>query len=315
MNNNPKISVIIPTYNRAHLIGRAIESVLHQTYHDLELIIIDDGSTDNTDDVINRFQQKDNRIIYLKHDKNKGGSAARNTGVKASRGKYISFLDSDDEWEPEKLKIETRILDDDKNLIICSTGYTFINEKNGRIIGTSKVQKGIIFQKTVLRGQGITTNDFIVDKGKVIKIGGFDEELPARQDWDFWIRITSVGMGYQDSMNFVKKYTMRDDQISSGIKSKLRGTEAVLKKHKNLFISDSIAYDSILRNIAMMHILNNDIVNAIKYYVEAYKVTNNLLTIYKILSMIIILKIFGNTGIRFITFLYKLKHPYSYLLW
>jgi len=97
MNKNPKVSVIIPTYNRAHLIGRAIQSVLNQTYQDFELIVVDDGSTDNTNEVIKEFSQKDKRILYIKHDKNKGGSAARNTGIKAARGEYIAFQDSDDE--------------------------------------------------------------------------------------------------------------------------------------------------------------------------------------------------------------------------
>ncbi len=315
MENTLKVSVIIPTYNRAHLIGRAIESVLNQTFHDFELIVIDDGSIDDTYEVIKEFQKKDNRIIYLKHDKNKGASAARNSGINVSRGEYISFVDSDDEWLPEKLEIETKILDHDKNLIICSTGYKFINEKNGETIGTSKIQKKIVSGEIILRAICNTTINFTVVRKKAIEIGGFDEKLPSREDWDFWIRITSLGKGYQDSLNLVNNYTMRNDHVSSGISNKLNGTEALLKKHNHLFIEDLVAYSSILRNIAMMNLLNNDIVNAIKYYVEAYKVTNNFLTRYKILSIIIILNIFGNTGIRFITFLYKLRHPYSYLLW
>lgn len=100
--NNPKVSVIIPTYNRAHLIGRAIKSVLNQTYKDFEIIIVDDGSTDKTEEVVKDF--KDERVRYIRREKNKGGSAARNTGIKAARGEYIAFQDSDDEWLPEKLE-------------------------------------------------------------------------------------------------------------------------------------------------------------------------------------------------------------------
>ncbi len=83
MNNNPNVSVIIPTYNRVHLIGRAMQSVLKQTYQDFEIIIVDDGSTDNTEDIVRQFQEKDKkkRIKYIRHYKNKGGSVARNTGI------------------------------------------------------------------------------------------------------------------------------------------------------------------------------------------------------------------------------------------
>jgi glycosyltransferase involved in cell wall biosynthesis len=100
--NPPVISVIIPTYNRAHLVGRAIRSVLAQTFQDWELIVVDDGSSDNTEEVVCSFQ--DPRICYISHEVNRGGSAARNTGIKVARGEYVSFLDSDDEWLPEKLE-------------------------------------------------------------------------------------------------------------------------------------------------------------------------------------------------------------------
>ena len=89
--------------------GRVIKSVLNQTYEDFELIIVDDSSTDNTEDIIGQFQEKDKRIKYIKHDKNKGGSAARNTGIKSSKGEYIAFLDSDNVWLCEKLGKQIRL--------------------------------------------------------------------------------------------------------------------------------------------------------------------------------------------------------------
>ena len=101
---NPTVSIIIPTYNRAHLIGRAIQSVLNQTYQNFEIIVVDDGSTDNTEEMIKEFQKHDKRIKYIRHEKNRGGAAARNTGIKVARGEYIAFQDSDDEWLPEKLE-------------------------------------------------------------------------------------------------------------------------------------------------------------------------------------------------------------------
>ena len=98
----PKVSVVIPTHDRAHLVGRAIRSVLAQTFQDFEIIVVDDCSVDNTKEVVQSLA--DSRIRYLRHEINRGGSAARNTGIGAARGEWIAFLDSDDEWLPKKLE-------------------------------------------------------------------------------------------------------------------------------------------------------------------------------------------------------------------
>ena len=98
----PTISIIIPTFNRAHLLERTINSVLKQTYTDFEIIIIDDASQDNTKDIVQRFKNKN--IKYLRQNENKGAPAARNRGIQEAKGRYIAFLDSDDEWVPEKLE-------------------------------------------------------------------------------------------------------------------------------------------------------------------------------------------------------------------
>ena len=103
MDNQHKISVIIPTYNRGNMIERAVRSVLNQTYNNIEVIVVDDGSTDNTEEVIKDI--KDTSVIYIK-EANAGACVARNKGIDVSSGDYIAFLDSDDEWFPEKLEIQ-----------------------------------------------------------------------------------------------------------------------------------------------------------------------------------------------------------------
>jgi len=102
MSSSERVSVVVPTYNRAHLIQRSLESVLGQTHQDLEVLVVDDASTDDTEEVVRAF--KDSRVHYLRHDSNRGPSASRNSGIRASRGRYVAFLDSDDEWVPEKLE-------------------------------------------------------------------------------------------------------------------------------------------------------------------------------------------------------------------
>jgi glycosyltransferase involved in cell wall biosynthesis len=319
MNKNPTVSIIIPTYNRAHLVGRAIQSILDQTYKDFELIIVDDGSTDNTENIIREFQKKDKRIKYICHKKNRGGSAARNTGVKNSSGYFLSFLDSDDQWLANKLRTEVKILNNNKDCIICSTGYTYIDEKNGKM--NNKIRRGIIIkkqfvsQKIVLRAECFATTDFTVTRNAILKIGGFDEKLSARQDWDFWIRITSIGLGIQIPIYSVIHYTMRNDQISSGIKNKLQGTEILYKKHKNIFLLDPIAHRRILNNLGLMNLLNGSNFNAVAYFWESYKYTNKWSKRVKLAVIIAIIKIFGVYGSKAIASYYKFKNPNSYLLW
>jgi len=312
---NPTVSVIIPTYNRAHLVGRAIESVLNQTYKDFEIIVVDDGSTDNTEDIIRQFQEKDKRIKYIKHDKNKGGSAARNTGIKNSSGYFLSFLDSDDQWLPNKLEFEVKILNNNKNCIICSTGHTFINEKNMKIISKTSFKKQLVSQKTALRGECLTTNDFTVIKKAIVNIGGFDEKLPARQDWDLWIRITAIGRGIQIPINTVNKYIMRKDQISAGLQDKLIGTIILLEKHKQLFSSDSLTLSRICSTIGIMCLLKNNSSEAINYFQKSYKCSKNKIKRLKLFIILNIIKVFGYIGCEIFASYYRFKNPNSYLLW
>ena len=127
---NPRVSVILPTYNRAQLIAQAIQSVLDQTYQDFELIIVDDGSKDETEEVVNSFD--DERIRYARHEENKGANAARNTGIAMARGEYIAFQDSDDKWLPEKLERQMRIF------LITSTDIGVVYTGCWRVEGTQK---------------------------------------------------------------------------------------------------------------------------------------------------------------------------------
>ena len=119
----PTVSVIIPTYNRAHLLPRALESVLAQTFEDLEVLVVDDGSTDGTEAVVTGY---DDRVRYLRQPQNAGVSAARNRGLREARGEFVAFLDSDDEWFPEKLARQVerfRELPDRVGLLYCGVQF------------------------------------------------------------------------------------------------------------------------------------------------------------------------------------------------
>ena len=188
MNINPLVSVIIPTHNRANLLPRSINSVLSQTYKNLECIVVDDGSNDNTHKVVADI--KDDRLIFLQHDKNKNASVARNTGIKHAKGDLIAFLDDDDEWLPTKLEKQVPLIQSltpDVGMVYCWMDYY---DKNGKLISeVHPTLRGYIFPN-VLDAQRIGGCPTLIVRREVIDlIGGFDESLPRGNDGDFIRRV------------------------------------------------------------------------------------------------------------------------------
>lgn len=188
----PNISIILPVYNRQHTIARAIQSVLCQTYKHFELIIVDDASTDQTESVVSSF--RDSRICYLSHDRTKGASAARNTGIRHAKGEWIAFHDSDDEWMPEKLSKQVEIINQfgstDPAPIIY-TGFYRYNQNGAREYippNSITVKEGFIVH-SLLKGNFVSTQTVILKKECIEKVGGFDENLPRFQDWELWLRL------------------------------------------------------------------------------------------------------------------------------
>lgn len=186
--NKPEVSVIIPTHNRAKMIRRAIRSVLAQTWQDFELIVVSDGSTDNTDEVVASFD--DPRIRFLKHETARGASAARNTGIRASKGECIAFLDDDDEWTPNKLEVQVPVIRNSSfkvGLVYAWMEYV----RDGKVVDSRKpMLRGNIFHE-MLDKQAITNSSTLLVRREVLDVvQGFDEELPRGNDGDFIRRIT-----------------------------------------------------------------------------------------------------------------------------
>ena len=271
MEGNPKVSVIIPTYNRAILLGRAIESVLNQTFQDFELIIIDDGSTDNTDEVIKEFQKKDNRIVYLKHDKNRGGSAARNTGIKASRGEYIAFLDSDDEWLPEKLEKQINVFKKlSDNIGLVYSGYYEVLEQNVEVLSKIiPIFKGDIY-KNILKSNILGSPTPLIRKICFEKAGLFDETLLSCQDWDLWIRIAKY-YKFDFLKEILAKYYIHGNQISTNLNNKILSRKKIFEKYYSDLITNPQAIYFHYNNLGILYSLNGDTNEARKYFFNSIK--------------------------------------------
>lgn len=248
----PKVSVIIPTYNRSKSISRTINSVLNQTYTDFEIIIVNDNSNDNTETIINSFLNSDPRLRYIKHNVNKGGPASRNTGIKNSNGKYIALLDDDDEWYPEKLEKQVHLLDnssDDVGLIYCGCETA---DKHGNIISkTYPKKRGNLFYD-LLGNNFIPSPTNLIRKECFDKIGFCDETLKSRQDLDLWVRISNY---YQ--IDYISEILTRrnvsDVSISGNINSVLAGHLLFLEKYKYDICKNRKLHSNYLKNIGIYH--------------------------------------------------------------
>lgn len=242
MKNRCTVSVVLPTYNRAGIIHNSIKSVLNQTVKDYEIIIVDDCSTDNTLEVINRFNDK--RIKYIRHKKRKGGSAARNTGIKCSNTEYIAFLDSDDEWFPTKLEKQINKFDYSSKDIGLLYTWLIHYGKDGNPLFTSKPnEKGNLLRKLLIKNIIGSASSVMVRKNVFASIGGFDESLPARQDMDLWVRISQnflidVVPEILAKISRQNKY----ERISSNKIKLLTAREQFYQKYKKLLRKENLTY-------------------------------------------------------------------------
>ncbi|RSO85808.1 glycosyltransferase family 2 protein [Acinetobacter pittii] len=185
------ISVVIPTYNRAHLIKESLQSVLNQTLQPLEIIVVDDFSTDNTEEVVKSLNSP--LIKYFKNQRTKGANGARNTGIMLSRGEFIAFHDSDDTWLPQKLILQKLVFDKQKDINLCFCSLESIdsvkNEK--RVIPRRYVDKEKV--KDVLWKKNIISTQTIMVRATLAYEIFFDEELKRFQDWDYVLRVVNRG--------------------------------------------------------------------------------------------------------------------------
>jgi glycosyltransferase involved in cell wall biosynthesis len=183
----PRVSVVIPTYNSAASLREAIESVLGQTYLDFEVIVIDDGSTDDTERVVRSFGD---RVCYVSQ-RNSGAGAARNQGIRTSRGSYVAFLDSDDLWVPSKLEDQIPLLDRDPEIGLVYSDWAVVAEQGEDVpsyLRNLPAASGYVFDGLVQCGF-ILTSGTVVRRSCLDEVGYFDETLSIAQDYDLWLRI------------------------------------------------------------------------------------------------------------------------------
>lgn len=238
---NPIVTVIIPTYNRAETIQRAIDSILRQTVKKIELIIVDDCSSDNTVQIINTYQDK--RIKLICFSQNCGANAARNAGIVAANGEYIAFQDSDDEWVEDKLEVQLKYMNETGKKV-CYCAYTLFQGNKKKIKPDYYDKKEMYEEKIVdiLRQKNvISTQTLIIHKEIVEKIGMFDETMQRLQDYEFVIRICQHYEFAYINRPLVNVYRM-DKCISNSNSALADAVSKIFIKHIDFIDCKSFAY-------------------------------------------------------------------------
>lgn len=225
--NEPLVSIITPVYNAERFLVDTIKSIQNQTYKNWELVLVDDCSKDKSSDMIKKFQANDDRIRYIKLEKNSGASVSRNTGIKNAKGRFIAFVDSDDIWQPEKLKIQIEYMLENK-LGFTFTSYRYMKE-DGRL--TKKVAKAPkkINYKGLLKNTIIGCSTVVIDKEIV---GEFSMPLVRRgQDTATWLQILKT----QDYAYGIEKdlvnYRLVGDSLSS---NKIKALKRTWNTYRNV---------------------------------------------------------------------------------
>jgi len=252
------ISIIIPTYNRATIIPNTLDSIISQDYKDWECIIVDDFSTDNTEDIIKQYTAKDNRFHYLKNKRKKGAQGARNTGLYHSKSEWVIFFDSDNQMHPDFLQKLIAEIEDDIDVIQCFSNV--VDSDSKKIKSTfSWRSHGNIHNKLFNHQTYVDFNQAIIRKSKLLEIGGLDEDCPSMQEWDTHIRLSRIARYTTIEEPLLDYFVGGKDSISTDTKREVNGRLFILRKYIDEWHKYGIGYKHFVKQIETCIARSNDI--------------------------------------------------------
>jgi glycosyltransferase involved in cell wall biosynthesis len=227
---SPLVSVVIPAFNRGSVLTNALQSVLRQSFEELEVIVVDDGSRDATSETVLRVAQSDPRVRLIRHGSNRGAQAARNTGIRASVGRWIAFLDSDDTWVYDSLELRIDAAQSRKVEVVHSPGFVLRFGGGARDKFEVPPLSGNVY-RDLLRAPSPLFQALLISARVLHAIGGLDESIVAYQEWDTAIRLAKrFEFAFVAEPTFV--YDCRGmDTISKNLPRAAKGYEQILKKH------------------------------------------------------------------------------------
>lgn len=236
-----KISIIIPTYNRADKITASIESVLNQTYGNFELLVIDDASTDNTEEVIRDI--RDDRVSYHRLPDNSGAGAARNAGVQLAKYDIIGFQDSDDIWHPDKLEKQLCYWEIHRDFSMIYSKFRYHEDGDSSYDAFAHMGDGSMegdLYKDLFTRNTIGTPTVLVDKGCFLSCGGFDSTLRCLEDWEFFVRFAKDYLiGFVDE-ELVDVFLVRGGGVSSNPEEYIRVRFKMLHDHRDFLTKNGM---------------------------------------------------------------------------
>ena len=223
------ISIIIPTYNRAYIIRRTLDSIAAQGYAEWECIVVDDSSTDGTANVISEYALKDARYRLLINKRKKGAQGARNTGIENAKGEWVVLFDSDNEMKPNFLsRMAEYTRSETMDVITCFSDV--VSSESGEIVGEFRwVCEGRIHNKLMTGASYVDNSSAVIRRNCLLNIGLLDEECPAFQEWDTHLRLSHKALYYTIGEHLVKYYTGGADSISSDQKKDIKGYLFILE--------------------------------------------------------------------------------------
>jgi len=230
----PLISIVIPTYNRENFIKRSIQSVINGDYKNIEVIVVDDNSTDNTFQIVTDLQSKDSRIRYIKLDKRSGPQAARNRGIIEARGEFIAFLDSDDTWESNKLAIQMEVLKSvnyNPYIVIHSNCYCYDEASGKKWIWNLPKTEGKCYD-LLLKRPSPMFQSILTTKRALFDIGLLDESIIAYQEWDTSIRLSRICEFIHIQRPLFTYHLHKEETISKNVIKEIQGYFQIIKKYE-----------------------------------------------------------------------------------
>jgi glycosyltransferase involved in cell wall biosynthesis len=244
------VSVVIPTRNRPRHVARAVRSVLAQTFSDLEILVVDDASTDDVGAVLAPLA--DARVRVLRHDRRRGACAARNTGIDAARGRFVALLDDDDEWMPGKLAAQVARFASAPEIGLVYCGVEVVSEATGEVQRRSLPKGAPLTYADLLRSTGFGASAAVVRRECFAAIGGFDETLAGAQDRDMWLRIAKrYRLDYVPDA--LVRWYIHGEQITTDLGVKITARRQLLHKYADDLRSHPAALARLLLSLGMMY--------------------------------------------------------------